>query len=145
MAKVIKIHRTQASDASKVLKFFHKVHGTNFEGMPPIIDRFALPWISDVVCRGICFSASMEGRLIGTLGLAKDPYLWNKYEFRLRSQWFYVLNDYSKTDVRDRLIQAAKFTAESMSYPIEIDIPEYLRKDTDVESPSLSSSYLYGA
>lgn len=144
MSKTILLHRTEAADATKVLKFMHKVHERNYPDVPLIVDRFALPWVTDVICYGVALSASLNGRLVGTIGLRKQSHPWNLYKQHLGTEWLHVLDDYKDSEVRTNLILKARKTAEEMGYDLDIKVPGYLHETGDVDATCVERTYFYG-
>jgi hypothetical protein len=133
--------RAQPMDASKTLKFIHRLHGELMREMPDIVDRFALPWITDVICFGVCFNACLDGRIIGSIGLAKSHHPFNHYHHHLQSQWFHVMDGYREM-ARDKLIEKAQTESLLQGFDMHLMIPSYLSNAEDKKG--ILSGYYFG-
>lgn len=142
MDKSIQIVQAMPEDAVKILKLIKKCHDIHNPDLPEIIDRFAIPWITDVVCFGLCFNACLNGRLVGSIGFSTQKTPWNKYQEHLQSQWFHVMDNYIDK-ARLALILSAKEEALNQEQEMQVSIPNYLNNESDDAARTINRSYLF--
>ncbi len=138
------IGRAEPIDAAKILKFIRAAHVRHGDRSPAWIDRFALLWVTDVVCRGVVVNATVEGRVVGSIGLALESFPWNPYVQHLRGQWLHVLDNFVDSEVRDALISAAMGAAVEQEAELEIDVPDYLWRQEDKALTPMGAKYFFG-
>lgn len=127
----IHIRRAHPTEAVSILKLMQKMHSRYMPNDPPVNDRDALAWIAQTVCYGICFNAIIGGRIIGTVGLKGEYIAWNRKYHQANVEWLHVTDNFIHSDVRDKLISAARTLCIELGFDFILSIPDYLSTEQD--------------
>lgn len=84
------VRRATAMDAVNLLRCISPMTDEATYQLPPVQAGPALHWIIEVIERGIVTVATIDGRVIGSLGFVLDRWPWNADVWHLRHTWLYV-------------------------------------------------------
>lgn len=145
--KNIEIVRASPQEVASILKLITKVHESHFSEYPMIIERFTLPWVTQVVCYGLVVSAKQNGRLVGTLGISRVEYPWNHYVARYVTEWLHVLDLFIDDGVRNMMIDFAHndLKERDQESRLIVKIPHYLREDDDAKRTPSATEFEFDA
>lgn len=110
----IRIKRRLAvpDDASKILKALRIQHEHEKDHFPNFVDHDALVWIAHVIREGYVCLATIDNRMVGSIGALPFSWWWNRQKISYRLEWFCVHPHYEKYDVAYWLIERAKDNAD---------------------------------
>lgn len=116
----VKINRASIYDHGAILEllisWFDEAKVPNI----PMPCAFTGVWLADLIARHIVFTAKIDGKLVGTLGLRFTHFPWNNLVVVLSDDFLMTDSEYRQFNVAESLIKAAKEFAKEFKHPLMI-------------------------
>lgn len=112
MTKTIILKQAQPDDVVRILKLINKTFKDDHPELPEVLDYNGLMWITDIICKGYSCNATINGRLIGSIGASFTTYPWNRMRNRMELEWVIAHPVYAKLGVVQQMIKKCREVAD---------------------------------